>query len=115
MAAGLAAVGREVKETPQKRERRVNVFSRDALQFRIAAERAVGVQRLVERHEPGIKACLALAASPRKYTDPAKEVIHSELPTRTSGVLRFADRAGHLGTAEPFQLPKHRARGGGRQ
>jgi len=47
------------------------MFGRDALQGGIAADGAVGVERIAERHQPGVESGLAALATPGVETERA--------------------------------------------
>jgi len=104
VAAGLAAECGDAKEAPDKRKRRGNVVARDALQLRIAAQGTVGVKRITEGHEPGIKARLTISATPRINTEEAEDVIHSGVAARASRTFVLANRAVHRGAGRPLDL-----------
>lgn len=81
------------------------MFGRDALQSKIAADRAVGVERIAERHQPGVKTRFAALATPGVDTDDAQDVIGSRLAARSTRTFVLADGTIHLGGWIPSGWP----------
>jgi hypothetical protein len=71
MPAGLAAERRDMQMPPDKSKKGIHVLGRNAFQGRIAANRAVGVERSAERHQAGMEAGLAALATPGVETERA--------------------------------------------
>jgi hypothetical protein len=93
-----------MKQTPNKRKWRRHVLRRDALQPRIAAEGAVGTERIAQGHEASKKPTLTLSATPRIDTQGAEGIVRNGLSARTSRLLALADRTGHLDARNPLVL-----------
>jgi hypothetical protein len=72
------------------------MFGRDALQGGIPADRAVGMERTAERHQPGTEAGITALATPRVDTENAENVIGSRLAARSARTILLADGAVHL-------------------
>jgi len=55
------------------------MYGRDALQGRIAADRAVGVERTAERHQSCVESRMASLATPRIQADCAEDIVRRRL------------------------------------
>ena len=64
MPAGCAAKCRNMKIPPEKSKRGVYVFGRNSLQREIAADWAMGAERVTQRHQPGVEARSTTFATP---------------------------------------------------
>jgi len=80
------------------------VFGRNALQREIAADRAVGVERIAERHQPGMEAGTTALATPGVDTENAENMIGTRLAARPARTTLFADGAVHLGRWIPLRM-----------
>jgi hypothetical protein len=82
------------------------VFGRDALQGGIAADRAVGVERIAERHQPGVEAGMASLATPRVNAQGTENIVGSRLAARPARTILLADGTIHLGRWIPLRVAK---------
>jgi hypothetical protein len=64
MTAGFAAISRNADRSPQEGKRRVHVVAGNTLQLRIAANRAMGMEGMPQRHQPRMKTRVAFHATP---------------------------------------------------
>jgi hypothetical protein len=102
--AGFAAKGRNVQIPPDKPEKGVYMFGRNPLQSGIAADRAVGVERIAQRHQPGVEACSTALTTPGVDTEGAQNVIGSRLAARSTRTILLADGTVHLGRWIPLRM-----------
>ena len=102
--ARVAAERRDAQIPPEKSEDGVHVFRRDALQSKIAANRAMGVERIAQRHQPGVEPRSTALATPRIDTNGAQNVIGSRLAARATRTTLLADGTVHLGRWIPLQF-----------
>jgi hypothetical protein len=80
------------------------MYGRDALQSRIAANRAVGVERIAERHQTGVESGMASLATPRVNAKCAKNIVGSRLAARPARTILLADGTIHLGRWIPLRV-----------
>jgi hypothetical protein len=104
--AGFAAQRRHAEQPPDHAQSAMHVLRRDALQFEVAANRAVCVKRVAQRHQPRMKSRVAGPAAPRVVTKSAQRVVCNRLTPRSSSTVLFADGASHLefGLSSAFAL-----------
>jgi hypothetical protein len=102
--AGFAAKRRNVQIPPEESKQGVHVFGRDALQGGIAANRAVRVDGIAERHQPGMEAGTTALATPGVNAENAENMIGSRLAARPARAILFADGAVHLGRWIPLRM-----------
>ena len=103
--ARLAAERRNMQVPPDKPKQGVHVFGRNAFQCGIAADRAVSVERIAERHQPGVEASLAALTTPGVETERAQNVISRRLAARSSRLVALADGTVHLACWVPSERP----------
>jgi len=97
MPARFAAKGRNAQVSPDESKHGVHMFRRNALKGQIAANRTVGVERIAERHQPGVEARTATLAAPGVDTDSTQNVIGSRLAARSTRTVVLTDGTDHLG------------------
>ena len=74
MAAGFAAKRRNAQISPHESEHRVDVFRRNALQGKIPADRAMGVERIRPGHQPGVETGSTTLTTPGVDTNEIENV-----------------------------------------
>ena len=72
------------------------MFSRDAFQLGIPANRAVRMQRIAQPHHARVETRAAFRASPRVDTHNTQNIVRGRLPARASRTKMFTDGADHL-------------------
>jgi hypothetical protein len=76
LAAGIAAIRRETKIALQRNQRTpLDSFTRDVLEIKIPATRAVDVMHERSGDRPGVKPQVACLASPGAQTDQGRKKI----------------------------------------
>jgi len=75
VAAGIAAQGRETEQAAHEGEEAGDMFRSNALQFGVAAVRAVGVEREAKRDGAGVEALFAGFAAPGENAAEAEEIV----------------------------------------
>jgi len=105
MPARFAAKRRDAQISPHKSEQRVHVFGRNALQGEIPADRAVGVERIAQRHQPGVETGSTTLATPGVDTNCAQNVIGLGLAARSARTFLLADGTLHLSRRIPLRMP----------
>ncbi len=96
MTAGFAAQRPQSQDPPKSRSRARHTISGDALQFQVAAIRAMGVEPSAKRQKPRAKSRLASFAAPRQDARGAEQkVLHRSAlgaPDARSMARRTANR-----------------------
>ena len=105
MPARSAAKSGNAQISPDESKRGVHVFGRNALQGKIPANRAVSVERIAQRHQPGVEAGPATLAAPWVNTDCSQDVISRRLAARPTRTVVVADGTVHLGGGIPSEWP----------
>jgi hypothetical protein len=80
------------------------VFGRNALQGGIAADRAVGMERIAQRHQAGVKARSTALATPRVDAKRAQNIIGGVLAARPARTIMLADGTIHLAGWIPLRM-----------
>jgi hypothetical protein len=80
------------------------MFGRNALHGGIAADRAMGAQRVTQRHQAGVEARPAALATPGVYAKNTQNMVGSRLAARASRTILLADGAVHLGRWIPLRM-----------
>src|SRR5208283_3644415 len=94
--AGFATQRRHTEQPPDSAQRAMHMLRRDALQFEVAADRAVCVKRVAQRHQSRMEPRVAGPAPPRIDTQNAQRIVCNRLAPRSSSAVLFTDGAGHL-------------------
>jgi hypothetical protein len=95
--AGSAAERRNMQIPPDNPKQGVHMFGRDALQRGIAANRAMGVERIAERHQSRVESGMASLATPRVQPECAEDIVRRCLAARSARTILLADGTIHLG------------------
>ena len=104
MPARFAAKRRNVQLPPDKSKQGVYVFGRNPLQGEIAADWAMGVERITEGHQPGVETRSAALATPGVDAKSAQNVVGSRLAARPARTILLADGTIHLAGWIPLRM-----------
>jgi len=101
---------------PKEAEPGLNPVTGDALQFLVAADGTVYVQRVGEAHWAGMKTGLATNTPPRNDSKHTNDIVCKALLTRPAHVDTFADWASHsedrgISPGSPSRIGQMRAAG----
>ncbi len=94
--AGFATERGHAEQAPQESQGTVHIMRGNALQLQVAANRAVRVEGIAQRHQPRMKSCVAGAASPRINAQSAQRIVCYRMAPRSSCTNLLTHGAGHL-------------------
>lgn len=106
MTAGFAAQRGEPEKAPEVRGDAGNVFCGDALQFQVAANSAMRVQKRAKRHQARVKSRHAGFAAPRQDASETEEIVHRRPAPGTPGIRTMTNRAACRAGSDRFSPRK---------
>jgi hypothetical protein len=92
MPARVTAQRREPQDATEKSGDAGNVFGRDAVQFQVAANSAMRVQKCAKRHQPRVESRRARFAAPRQNSRNAEEIVHQRPALGAPGIRTMTKR-----------------------
>jgi len=92
VAARFAAQRGKPEDSTEKCGHAGNVVGGDALQFQVAANSAVRIQKCTERHQARVKSRRTSFAAPWQYSRNAEEVVHQRPAAGTPGIRTMTER-----------------------
>ncbi len=104
--AGRAAQRRDPEDPPENCCRAGHMLRRDALQFEVAANPAMGIEKRTKRHQAGVKPFRTGFAAPRQDARDTEEIVLHRPASRTTASRTVTNRAAYRAGADLFSPRK---------